>query len=120
MISDLGLLVLRVGMSGLLLFVSGLPKVLHLSEYRAAHPEMALLTVGLLLLAEGLAPALILVGFASRIFAALLVIYFAFATVQVVPSTGGDAYYLVSFLSLTLLGPGRLSLDSLFGWFKRK
>ena len=66
----------------------------------------------------------VLIGAATRIFCIPIIITMAIAFLFVhagSPFSGRELafVYAVPFVAIMLMGPGRLSIDSLFGWFKR-
>jgi len=107
MTQDLGLLLLRLGMPGLVLAFHGVPLLLNLPPF----------SVGLLvaLLTQVLAPLMIALGFATRLVSGLLVLFliWRWGASEVMLAYG------IGFLVIAMVGPGRLSLDALLGWFKR-
>jgi putative oxidoreductase len=123
-LGSLGLLLLRVGFGGLMIVRHGWPKLMSFQEKKASFPDplgvghelsMTLACVG-----ETLAPALLIVGLATRLSAVPAAFTMAVAAFLV---HGGDPLakkemaliYLVGFLAIGLLGPGRYSLDRRIG-----
>jgi putative oxidoreductase len=125
MLEDLGKLLLRVGLGGLLLF-HGVYKLLNglepIKAMLAAHNISDAVAYGVYL-GELVAPVLIILGLFSRI-GGLLVAFNMIVAVLLVhtaslaaltPETGGyalelQAFYLIGGLAVALLGAGRFSL----------
>ena len=120
---DLGKLVLRVTVGGLLLF-HGMHKLLTgiagIKAMVVAHGMPDALAYGVYL-GEIVGPILVLLGVYARIGAGLIVINMILALVlsganlMGLNAMGGyqielEAFYLLGALSVALLGPGRLSL----------
>lgn len=121
-LNSIGLLLLRVGAGALLLFGHGLPKLLHWSD-RAARfanpigvgPEVSF---SLVVFAEVVCAAAVLLGIATRVAAAPIVF---FLLVAAFVQHGADPYadkelalvFLVPFATLTLTGGGHYALDTL-------
>lgn len=121
---DWGLLVLRVLLAGSLLLLHGWSKALQLFEpgpVRFADPLQLgeLPTLVLAVLTEGVAPVLVMAGFATRwaAAAATTTMAVAFFVVHGAALTGEESgelafLYLIGFLVLTITGGGRLALDA--------
>ena len=125
MLEDLGKLLLRVGLGGLLLF-HGVHKLLNglepIKVMLGNHNVSAAISYGVYL-GELVGPILIIVGLFSRI-GGLLIAFNMIVAVLLVhtadifvlsPTTGGyalesEVFYLVAALSVVLLGAGRFSL----------
>ena len=125
MLEDLGKLLLRVGLGGLLLF-HGVHKLLNglepIKVMLGNHNVSAAISYGVYL-GELVGPILIIVGLFSRI-GGLLIAFNMIVAVLLVhtadifvlsPTTGGyalesEVFYLVAALSVALLGAGRFSL----------
>ena len=119
--SSIGLLLLRIGMGAMLLFAHGWPKLLHFGE-RAGQfanpigvgPQASLVLV---VFAEVLCAALVIVGLFTR-FALVPLLVFFFVAVFI--QHGQDPFgrkelaiaYGIAFLALLFTGPGRYSLDA--------
>lgn len=125
MSEDLGKLLLRLGLGGLLLF-HGVYKLLNglgpIKVMLAGHNISDAVAYGVYL-GELVAPILIIVGLFSRIGGLLvaldmIVVVLLARTADVLvlsPATGGyalesEVFYLVAALSVALLGAGRFSL----------
>jgi putative oxidoreductase len=125
MLEDLGKLLLRVGLGGLLLF-HGVHKLLNglgpIKAMLAAHNIPDAVAYGVYL-GELVAPVLIIVGLFSRIGGLVIAINMLVAVLLVhtgalmalTPETGGyalelQAFYLIGGLVVALLGAGRFSL----------
>lgn len=117
-----GLLVLRVGMGALLLFGHGWPKVAHFAEWApnfanpiGVGPDVSL---ALVVLAEVVCAALVIVGLATRLACVPIVIFMSVAMfIQLAHKPWADrelaAVFLVPFLALLFAGGGKYSLDAL-------
>jgi len=116
---NLGLLVLRVGFSGMLL-VHGIQKIeiLFSSEINFSNPIGigSTATLLLVLFAEIICTVLIIIGFKTRL-ATIAPIILMFVAVTVVHK--GDPFmarelallYLVAFIGIGLLGGGKIALN---------
>lgn len=117
MFQDLGLLILRLGMAGTLIAIRGVPMVTQFGELSKTyqlfgiHPNLAIFIGMFFQLA---CTSLVLVGLATRL-AALAVGLFVLMGVPWETPT----LYTTGFFAIALLGPGRFSFDSFFGWFRR-
>jgi len=117
---DLGLLVLRVGLAAMLLN-HGIPKFL---EFLGGNMAVAgdpigiggLITTLLVILAEIIAPVLIIIGLKTRMAALLVMVLMAMAVFVV---HADDPFgvkekallYLVGFTAIALMGAGKISVD---------
>ncbi|TDI75658.1 MAG: DoxX family protein [Bacteroidetes bacterium] len=117
---DLGLLILRVGLAAMLL-THGIPKFL---EFIGGNMSVVgdpigiggLVTTLLVMLAEFIAPVLILIGLKTRMAAILVMILMSVAALVV---HAGDPFgvkekallYLVGFTAIALMGAGKISMD---------
>ena len=125
---NFGLFLLRVTISGLMLYLHGLPKILNFSEKVEVFPDP--LGIGpsnsliLCVFAEGICSLGLMLGFLTRFSAFCLSVnmFTAFYFVH-----QGDPWsikelpfvYLIIFLSFMLTGAGRVSVDhKVFGKFK--
>ena len=125
MLEDLGKLLLRVGLGGLLLF-HGVHKLLNglepIKVMLGNHNISQAVSYGVYL-GELVAPVLIIVGLFSRIGGLVIAINMLVAVLLVhtgalmalTPETGGyalelQAFYLIGGLVVALLGAGRFSL----------
>ena len=117
---DIGLLILRVGISGLML-THGIPKFLafiggDMSIVGNPIGIGALLSSILVLLGEFIAPVLIIIGIKTRFSAVAAAITMAVAAFIV---HGADPLakkelaflYLIGFVSIALMGAGKISVD---------
>ncbi|MBU6297275.1 MAG: DoxX family protein [Alphaproteobacteria bacterium] len=127
MSEDLGKLLLRLCLGGLLLF-HGVHKLLNglgpIEAMLAAHNISNTIAYGVYL-GELVAPVLIILGFFSRIggmlvvgdmIVAVLLVHVPYL-LRLTPDTGGyalelQAFYLFSGLAVALLGAGRFSLGA--------
>lgn len=117
--NQLGLLILRVGISGLMLF-HGIPKLMELLQgnFDFGDPigigEVA--SKILAVIGEAICPLLIIIGLKTRLAAIPAIITMAVAAFVV---HGADLFqkkelallYLVGFVAIALLGPGKFSID---------
>ncbi len=117
---DLGLLVLRVGLSVMML-THGIPKFM---EFIGGNMSLVgdpiklggLITSILVLIAEVVAPILILIGLKTRMATIPVIITMAVAFFMI---HGNDPFhqkekamlYLVGFLAIALMGAGKISMD---------
>jgi putative oxidoreductase len=120
---SLGLLVLRLGAGGLLLFGHGLPKLTHFSERAARFADPIGVGPGaglaLVIFAEVFCSLFVMLGLATRLAAIPPVIFFLIAALI---HHAADPWakkelalvYLVAFLTLILTGGGNYALDALF------
>jgi len=122
LLTSIGLLVLRLGAGGLLLFAHGLPKLLHWTERapRFANP-VGLgpeVSFSLVVFAEVVCAGAVVLGLATRVAAAPIVF---FLLVGAFIQHGADPFaekelalvFLVPFVALTLTGGGRYALDTI-------
>lgn len=123
-VQSLGLLILRLGAGGLLLYGHGWGKLAHYAE-RA--PQFAdpiglgpVASFTLVVFAEALCSLFVILGLATRL-AAIPVIIFLLVAFFIQHAADPFAKkelalaYLVPFLTLLLTGGGRFSLDTLMG-----
>ncbi|MEP0265173.1 DoxX family protein [Dokdonia sp.] len=117
--SDLGLLVLRVGVSGLML-THGFPKLLKLlqGDFDFADPIGlgGMITLILTVIAEAICPVLIIVGIKTRLatippIIAMGVAAFVVHAADPIATKEKALLYLVAFIAIGLMGAGKLSLD---------
>jgi putative oxidoreductase len=120
---SLGLLVLRLGAGGLLLFGHGLPKLMHFSERAARFADPIGVGPGaglaLVIFAEVFCSLFVMLGLATRLAAIPPVIFFLIAALI---HHAADPWakkelavvYLVAFLTLILTGGGNYSVGALF------
>lgn len=117
---DIGLLILRIGVAGLML-THGVPKFLafiggDLSVVGDPIGIGALLSTVLVLLGELVAPVLIIIGIKTRFAAVAAAITMAIAAFVV---HGGDPVakkemallYLIGFVAIAFMGAGSISVD---------
>lgn len=117
---DAGLLFLRLAGSGLLLYVHGVPKLIHFSaELQHIDDPLHLgrgVTLALALFAEIACPLLIAAGWLTRL-ATLPILFLLFVSMALVHpdwdvATGQFAWLLVIvFGTIALAGPGEYSID---------
>jgi uncharacterized membrane protein YphA (DoxX/SURF4 family) len=118
MIQDIGYLIFRVCFAGLYFVTHGLPRISHFNVKASSLSMVAMLV-------EFGAALLVAVGFATRLMATGIVIFLLFIFQRYyhkLPWVMSELslVYAMGFLGIALLGPGRLSFDSFFGWFKRR
>jgi len=128
MFLDIALLALRAGVGLMLLLGHGLHKLTHFSTIAPVFPDPLhvgkTLSLGLAVFAEVFCAAFVVVGIATRWAAVAILITMVVAVILVHTGTPWAErelaffYGLVAF-ALILTGPGRLSLDSIFGWIRR-
>lgn len=123
---SLGLLALRLGAGGLLLYGHGWGKLVHFSERASRFPDPLHVgspaSLALTVLAEVLCSIAIVLGLATRVAAVVLAGLFL---VLVFVHHGDDPFkqrelamiYGVASLALLLTGPGEFSVDA---WLARK
>ncbi|MDG5800967.1 DoxX family protein [Marinilabiliaceae bacterium ANBcel2] len=122
---DFAALILRVGFGFYLAFGHGLAKLQMVINGNFQFPELfglpASINLTLAMLAEFFASLLVLIGFKTRLAALPVVITMATALFMVHlndPMFGGDGtkepamMYLLGFVAIFLLGPGKYSIDS--------
>jgi putative oxidoreductase len=119
---DFGLLALRLGAGGTMLWQHGWPKLMGFADRMDSFPDPIgagpLVSLGLITLAETVCAALVLLGLWTRITTVPLVIGMAIAAFVV---NGGKPFpqqelavlFLMAFLTLFFTGSGRFSLDRL-------
>lgn len=118
---NLGLLVLRVALGGSMLLFHGLSKAESFGTMKDTFPDPlgvgSPASLGLVVFAEVLCAALLVVGFFTRLAAIPLIVTMA---VAVFLQHGNDPWserelpllYLAGFAAVFFLGAGRASLDS--------
>ncbi len=116
-----GLLILRLGSAGLLLGGHGWSKLMHFSERTADFPNPigvgATASLALVVFAEVICSLLVIVGLATRLASAPVVIFFLVAGfIQHAPDPWQKKelafVYMIFFLALLFTGAGRFSLDA--------
>lgn len=122
-INDLGLLILRVGLSGSLAWLHGLGKVDRFLSGSHQFPDPlgigTTLSLGLAAGAEFVAAILVLVGLVTRIatvpiIATMGVAFFVYHANDSLGERELALLYLVGFVVILLTGPGRFSFDAQF------
>ncbi|MDT0557468.1 DoxX family protein [Ichthyenterobacterium sp. W332] len=117
--NDLALLILRVGFGGLML-THGIPKLSKLGDSPIEFPDPigvgATLSLILVLIGEVLGPALIIIGFKTKLAAipatiTMLVAAFVVHLNDDIATKEKALLYLIAFLVIFLAGPGKFSLD---------
>jgi len=116
---DLALLILRVGVSGLML-THGIPKLQKLingnTEFSDLFGLPPIVNLIITVIAEVVCPILIIIGLRARIASILPVIVMAVAAFIVHGADPIDVkekalLYLFAFLAILLAGPGKYSID---------
>lgn len=123
-LSSLGLLALRLGAGGFLIYGHGWGKLIHFSQRaeRFADP----LSVGspaslaMAVLAEVFCATAVMLGFVTRVAAAVVTFLFLTIVFVVERSKSVDDrelgfLYGICFMTLLLTGPGRFSVDAWLG-----
>ncbi len=128
MLLDIGLLALRVCFGTMLAVGHGLHKLKAFSTIAPHFPDPlhvgGTISLALTVFAEVFCSGFVVFGIATRWASIPIFITMAVAIVMVHAGTPWAsrepaAVYGVFALTLFLTGPGRLSLDSIFGWVKR-
>jgi putative oxidoreductase len=119
---DFGLLALRLGAGGTMLWQHGWGKLIGFADKMDSFPDPfgagPMVSLGLITLAETACAGLVLLGLWTRITTIPLIIGMAVAAFMV---AGGKSFaqqelavlYLLAFLTLFFTGSGRFSLDRL-------
>jgi putative oxidoreductase len=119
---DIALLILRVGAAGSLFFAHGWSKISHFSERANTFSDPLHLgspaSLALVVFAEIVCSALVGVGLLARwavipILVFLLVAIFIQHAADPWPRKELPLLYLLAFIPVLLLGPGRLSIDAM-------
>ena len=117
---DLGLAIMRIGFSGLLL-THGIPKLKTLFSGSIEFPEVmgmpGTLTLILAVLAEVLAPVMIIIGFKTRPAAAYVALFmflaaFVFHADDPFGKKEFPLLYCLGFLGIALIGAGKYALEN--------
>ena len=128
-IPSIGLLVLRLGTGGFLLFGHGLGKLLTFSQKAATFADPIglgpVVSFALVVFAEFFCSIAIMLGLTTRLAAIPIVIFGLVAVfVQHAADPFGDKelalLYLVPALALAFTGAGRFSIDAGIGAFRKK
>lgn len=119
---DLGLLVMRLGFAGALIWAHGLGKLLDFADRAAKFPDPLGIgspaSLALVVFAEVFCALAVALGFMGRLATIPLIINFLVAFFI---AHGGDPFaksekaflFLVAFIALLATGPGRFSIDGL-------
>ncbi len=116
---DLALLILRVGISGLML-THGIPKLQKLINGNTEFAEIfglpPIINLIITIIAEVLAPLLIIIGFRARIasiFPVIVMLVAAFVVHGADPLAKKELalLYFFGFLTILLAGPGKYGID---------
>jgi putative oxidoreductase len=120
--TDIGLLIIRLGFGGFMLFGHGLGKLMSFSQASAQFPDPLgighQLSMALMISAEFFASIAIILGFMTRFTAIPLIIGMSVAGFIIHASDPFKTkelalIYLMLFASLMISGPGRFSLDAI-------
>lgn len=120
--TNLGLLILRVGLGCSMLLLHGWDKLSHFSDKAAKFPTLfglpSNVNLGLAVFAEVFCSILLIAGFLTRFAALMLAITMATAFFMAHkgaltgPGSGELAMvYLIGYLAVLFAGPGRTSVD---------
>lgn len=118
---DIGLLILRLGVAGFMLFGHGLGKLLNFSSQYMQFPDplgvSSPVSLALVVGAEFFCSFAVIVGFATRLACIPLIITMSVAAFVIHADDPWQKkefalLFLIPFLSICFTGPGRFSLDS--------
>lgn len=107
----------------------GLTKLMHFQEMKTQFPDPLgvgpVVSLTITVICEVVLAFFVALGAATRVAAAfvfLMLVIAAFVVHAADPWSKKEfaVIYAIPFLVITLTGPGRLSLDSVFGWFKKR
>lgn len=116
---NLGLLLLRLGMGGLML-THGIPKLMQLIDGNFEFGDPigigSMATLILAVIAEAICPILVIIGLRARIASVLTIITMAVAAFVIhaadpIAMKEKALLYLIGFLVIAICGPGKLSID---------
>ena len=120
---NIGMLVLRLGMAGLMI-PHGYDKLVHFAKYKSQFMNFlgmgSTLSLSLTVFAEFFCAMFLLIGLFSRFFTIPLIIAMCVALFKAHNAQffgGGEhaALYLAGYITLLLCGPGKASVDGIFG-----
>ena len=125
---SLGLLILRVGAGGMMIYAHGWGKLTKFAETTQFVDPFGIgpkATFGLVIGAEVLCAALVVLGLATRIATIPLIVAMSYAAFI---HHASDAFadkekallFLTAYAALLLTGPGRFSVDALFARRRQK
>lgn len=119
--TQIGLLIVRLGFGGLMLFAHGLDKLINFADKAERFPDPlgwgSGVALGLAVFAEVFCSAAVMLGLMTRLACVPLVITMAIAAFHI---HGGDPFerkelalaYLVGFTAIMFCGGGRFAVDN--------
>ena len=122
--NDLGLLITRLGMGGMMLFAHGLPKLIHFTDKMDRFPSLfglpSSVVLGLAVFSEVFCAAAIMLGVFTRYAAVPLAMTMLIAAFVI---HGSDPWkkqefallYAVPFIAMFFTGGGKYSLENFLG-----
>lgn len=120
---NLATLILRLGMGGLMV-PHGYDKLMHFTEYKKQFINFLgmgqSVSLGLCIFAEFFCAALLLIGLFSRwvtipLIINMCVIIFVVQHVKIFSDAEHAALFLVGYVALLIVGPGKISVDGMAG-----
>ncbi|WP_394971771.1 DoxX family protein [uncultured Croceitalea sp.] len=120
LLTDIGLALLRIGVSSMMIFGHGLSKFQNLVAGNFEFPNPlgigATPSLFLAVIGEFIAPILILVGYKTRLASipaaiTMAVAFFAVHIADPFKIQEKALFYLLAFTVIALLGPGKYSID---------
>lgn len=123
--TDLALLFLRVSSAALMLFIHGLPKLLHFQQELSRIEDPLHLgpyiTLTLAIFAETICPLFVALGIFTRLACLPVLVVLVIAMLLVHPDWSlADGQFgwlfLVLFITITMAGPGRFSIAKWPAW----
>ncbi len=120
--TDLGVLILRVATAGTMLFSHGMGKLHNFTNLAGVFPDPLHLgsstSLVLAIFAEVVCSVFVMIGLATRLACIPLIITMLVAILVIHAADPWDKkefafLYLIPFVTIALVGPGRFSLDNL-------
>ncbi len=121
---NLAMFILRVG-SGVLMIPYGFDKLVHFSQYKAGFMNFAgigpTLSLALVIFAEFFCSVFLIMGLFTRVVAGILlfemgvVVFEAHHLDIFMGKAEHGMQYLIGYIAIILLGPGKASLDGILG-----